>query len=53
MGSDGDPPIDHICVSAPLSAGAAVVDAWDGKTEDGVRLSDHSALVVELTQQPS
>lgn len=42
------PPIDHICVSAPLRVGAAVVDAWDGTTSEGIRLSDHSALVVEL-----
>lgn len=42
------PPIDHVCVSAPLSAGASVVDAWNGTTSDDVRLSDHSAIVVEI-----
>ena len=42
------PPIDHVCVSAALSAGASVVEAWNGTTSDGVHLSDHSALVVEL-----
>lgn len=46
----GHPPIDHICVSAPLGAGASVVEAWNGTTSDGVRLSDHSALVVELAR---
>jgi endonuclease/exonuclease/phosphatase family metal-dependent hydrolase len=46
------PPIDHVCVSASLGAGAAVVDAWEGTTADGVRLSDHSGLVVELTGRP-
>jgi hypothetical protein len=46
-----DPPIDHICVSAPLGEGAVVVEAWDGTTPDGVRLSDHSALVVELASR--
>ena len=46
----GHPPIGHICVSAPLSAGASVVAAWDGTTSDGVRLSDHGALVVELAR---
>ena len=45
----GHSPIDHICVSAPLSVGASVVEAWNGTTSDGVRLSDHSALVVELS----
>ena len=42
------PPIDHVCVSGALSAGASVVEAWNGTTSDGVHLSDHSALVVEL-----
>jgi endonuclease/exonuclease/phosphatase family metal-dependent hydrolase len=42
------PPIDHICVSAAIGGGASVVEAWNGTTPDGVRLSDHSALVVEL-----
>jgi hypothetical protein len=36
------------CVSEPLGAGGALVEPWDGTTSDGVRLSDHSALVVEL-----
>lgn len=47
-GTLAHPPIDHICVSASLADGAAVVDAWEGTTPDGTRLSDHSALVVEL-----
>jgi hypothetical protein len=42
------PPIDHICASASLAARASVVEAWDGTAADGVRLSDHSALVVEF-----
>jgi len=41
-------PIDHICVSTTLAAGAAVVDAWNG-TLDGIRLSDHSGLVIECS----
>ena len=44
----GHPPIHYICVTAPLSAGASLVEAWEGTTPDGVRLSDHSGLVVEL-----
>ena len=42
------PPIDHVCASASSVARASVVEAWDGTAPDGLRLSDHSALVVEL-----
>ncbi len=38
-------PIDHVCVSAGIAEDASVVEAWDGSVE-GVRLSDHSGLVV-------
>ena len=41
-------PIDHICVSERFARGATVVDAWPGNDEDGLRLSDHSGLVVEI-----
>jgi hypothetical protein len=41
-------PIDHICLSDPLCAGARVVAAWEGTDGDGVRLSDHSGVVVEI-----
>jgi endonuclease/exonuclease/phosphatase family metal-dependent hydrolase len=40
-------PIDHICVSATLAAGARVAAAWEGVDGEGVHLSDHSGLVVE------
>lgn len=43
------PPIDHVCLSAPLSGKTSVADAWPG-TIDGLRLSDHSGLVVEATR---
>jgi endonuclease/exonuclease/phosphatase family metal-dependent hydrolase len=42
------PPIDHICLSKRLADQAVVVDAWDGTTVEGAKLSDHSGLVVEV-----
>jgi hypothetical protein len=41
------PFIDHLCLQRPLAPQAAVVDAWEGRV-DGVKLSDHSAVVVEI-----
>lgn len=43
-------PIDHVCLSAPWAARAKVVEAWEGTDTDGVRLSDHSGLVVEIAE---
>jgi endonuclease/exonuclease/phosphatase family metal-dependent hydrolase len=42
------PPIDHVCLSERIAGGARVVDGWEGEDRDGVRLSDHSALMVEV-----
>lgn len=42
------PPIDHIALSTSLTAQAGLVAAWEGTTADGVRLSDHSGLMVEV-----
>lgn len=39
--------IDHVCVSRSIAHGAAVVAAWEG-TQDGVRLSDHPAVVIDV-----
>ena len=41
------PHIDHICVPEAWAERTTVVDAWPG-TIDGVRLSDHSAVVIEI-----
>lgn len=41
------PYIDHIAISDEASAGAAVVESWQG-VQDGMRLSDHPAVVVEI-----
>jgi len=41
------PFIDHVCVSRELAGASTVVDAWEGRA-DGVKLSDHSGVVVEV-----
>jgi len=43
------PPIDHLCVGAPVGSRllSTVLNGWEG-TQDGVRLSDHSAVVAEV-----
>lgn len=41
-------PIDHICLSASIAPHTSVVNAWEGTDGDGVRLSDHSGLVVAV-----
>ena len=43
-----DPPIDHVVVPATWST--RVASAWEGTTNDGVKLSDHSGLVVEVIE---
>lgn len=42
------PPIDHVLVPAAWGPRTRVVSAWEGTTAAGVRLSDHSGLVVEV-----
>jgi hypothetical protein len=42
------PHIDHICVPEAWAQRGKVVEAWPG-TVEGVRLSDHSAVVVEVS----
>ena len=42
-----EPHIDHICLPHSWAERAQVVDAWPG-TIDWERLSDHSAIVVEV-----
>jgi hypothetical protein len=46
------PPIDHVCVSVSLAARAKVIDAWNG-TVARIKLSDHSAVVVEIEEDES
>ncbi len=50
-GTLAHPNIDHICLSESLAAAAHVSDAWPGTDGDGVRLSDHSGLVVAIAAQ--
>ena len=41
------PHIDHICVPEEWAVRTTVIDVWPG-TIEGVRLSDHSAVVIEI-----
>lgn len=41
------PHVDHICVPERWAQRSRVVEAWPG-TVGGVRLSDHSAIVVQV-----
>ena len=43
-----DPPIDHVAVPACWEGRTTVAAAWEGRAPDGVKLSDHSGLVVEV-----
>lgn len=43
------PFIDHVCVSREIGESGKVVDAWEGVV-DGVRLSDHSGVVIEVPE---
>lgn len=45
-GALAHPPIDHVLVRADRAT--AVVAAWEGRTDDGARMSDHSGLVVAI-----
>ncbi len=40
--------IDHVCLPISWAERARLVSAWKGTTSDGVRLSDHGGLVVEV-----
>jgi hypothetical protein len=48
-GSLVHPPIDHVLVPDAWAPRTRVVSAWEGTTAAGMRLSDHSGLVVEVT----
>jgi exonuclease III len=41
-------PIDHVLLSRRLARTFRVAAAWEGRAADGVRLSDHSGIVVEF-----
>jgi hypothetical protein len=44
------PAIDHVLVPAAVADHTGVVCAWPGTDEDGIRLSDHSGLVVQVEE---
>jgi endonuclease/exonuclease/phosphatase family metal-dependent hydrolase len=48
-GQLAQPPIDHILMSLQSRQRAVVAATWEG-TQDEVRLSDHSGLVVQITE---
>lgn len=41
-------PIDHVAVPVEWAGTTKVVSAWEGTDADGVKLSDHSGVVVEV-----
>lgn len=47
-GALNHPAIDHIVVPRRWLARTRVVEAWEGRTDEGPRLSDHSGLVIEV-----
>ena len=40
--------VDHLCMDETLAARVVHVDAWERTGADGMRLSDHSGVVVDL-----
>lgn len=45
-----NPLIDHVLVPKSFATNSRIVATWEGTTLDGVRLSDHSGLVVDLAK---
>lgn len=41
-------PIDHIIVPVDWLEGSQIIDAWEGVNANGVKLSDHSGLAVQI-----
>lgn len=50
-GALAHPPIDHVLLPTKWETRTTVAAAWEGKATDGVRLSDHSGLVVEIEER--
>ena len=44
--------VDHLCMDEALAARLVGVDAWERTRDDGMRLSDHSGILVSLTDLP-
>lgn len=40
--------VDHLCMDETLAASVVSVDAWERTRTDGMRLSDHSGVCVQL-----
>lgn len=44
--------VDHICLSQSLATRVLSVDAWEGTSGDGRKMSDHNGVVVDVDAQP-
>lgn len=40
--------VDHICLSEPLAARVSHLGAWEGRDHDGLRMSDHNGVVIDI-----
>ena len=45
--------VDHICLSQPLAGQVHAVGAWEGTADDGLRMSDHNGVVIDVGIGPS
>jgi hypothetical protein len=45
--------VDHICMDTSLTVSVTAIGAWEGNAKDGLRLSDHNGVWVEVTDRRS
>ena len=44
--------VDHICLSRELAIRVRAIGAWEGKTNDGSKTSDHNGVFIDVDPQP-
>lgn len=44
--------VDHICLSRTHANRVRTLGAWEGKTQDGARMSDHNGVFIDIDPQP-
>lgn len=44
--------IDHICLPRPFANCVRTIGAWEGKTDDGLSLSDHNGVFIDVDTRP-
>ena len=44
--------VDHICLSQSHVGGVCTLGAWEGKAQDGSRMSDHNGVFIDVDTQP-